>query len=787
VRAWKLGVAAVAMVAAVAPPASAGAAIRLEHSIAGVRLGMTSDEVRAILGEPAETREDPLAGGISRYAKHDMRVMFNPQSRLAYFIETRDPAEVGPKGVRVGMRRATLRRRLRVVCGGFEPNDAPLPAGDRHCLHPGYRERNPRVTAFGFTNDRVVGIAVTGDPDVAEPEPGQCTDQKLVVGVVEALSECFTVSDQIARSVKPVRVNGIDLEPQAGAEIEIDQRRKILTSTGAVTVRLGWIHLSRPSLRVDLARQSSYKIKVGGKDGIADIAGLPIKGSAELKFEPGRTIGTISVELPKLLKAKGKHRRQKATSRPTVEIGLQATNQAGLRPETIGAEWELLELPAGFEATDVKIKYQQTAELKHKLEGGGTLWMRGRKPLGIEVKFVFVQGGTVEVTAGAENLNKRLWGPVYLQRLALTLGINPAKFGRAVGLTLGPQIKLHGQEPFRVARLDGEITTTYDDPFTWVVKGKGKLVQADIEEAELEARSNRTADLKGDVVWRGPLLFERYGIRGHVEGWLEDSAVLLQGRVRMAMPGLDQDAEAVVSSAGVAACRRGSGPDVGFGQSWGGAVEVMGSSCGIGPWTPSRPSESGVRSAQGAGPATFRVPARRRTVAFRVDGTAGAPLVTVTGPRGLRLDTPPAPDGSLSTAKALVVKDTARNTTYVAIDRPARGAYTVTPAPGTPPIAGVHVALAHRSVSVRARVRGRGLHRRLRFRTRNLAGARVQFVEQGRDGRNLIATTRRARGTLRFRPARGRGGRRRIVAVVLRDGLPEVTRTVASYRAGRRR
>jgi len=80
-------------------------------------------------------------------------------------------------------------------------------------------------------------------------------------------------------------------------------------------------------------------------------------------------------------------------------------------------------------------------------------------------------------------------------------------------------------------------------------------------------------------------------------------------------------------------------------------------------------------------------------------------------------------------------------------------------------------------------VRGHGSRRRLSYRTANLAGARVQFVEQGGDARRVIGTTRGPRGTLRFRPAAGTARRRQIAAIVVRGGFVQTVRVVARYRA----
>ena len=84
---------------------------------------------------------------------------------------------------------------------------------------------------------------------------------------------------------------------------------------------------------------------------------------------------------------------------------------------------------------------------------------------------------------------------------------------------------------------------------------------------------------------------------------------------------------------------------------------------------------------------------------------------------------------------------------------------------------------------VKASVRGEGRERTLRFRTPKVAGQRVTFAEESQRVYREIGTTSKARGTLRFRPAPGPGGRRRIVAIVEQGGIPYAKLTVARYRA----
>jgi hypothetical protein len=71
----------------------------------------------------------------------------------------------------------------------------------------------------------------------------------------------------------------------------------------------------------------------------------------------------------------------------------------------------------------------------------------------------------------------------------------------------------------------------------------------------------------------------------------------------------------------------------------------------------------------------------------------------------------------------------------------------------------------------------------LSWNVRRIPGQRVTFAEIGKDVRNAIATTKAARGSVRFKTADGPAGRRRLVALVEQNGLPRTTLTAGSYRA----
>jgi hypothetical protein len=107
----------------------------------------------------------------------------------------------------------------------------------------------------------------------------------------------------------------------------------------------------------------------------------------------------------------------------------------------------------------------------------------------------------------------------------------------------------------------------------------------------------------------------------------------------------------------------------------------------------------------------------------------------------------------------------------------------VTPEPGAPAPVSIRTADGLPPVHVRARVSGSGSRRVLAWSLHPQPGQRVQFVERGAAGGEVIATTNRARGSVRFTPRVAAGRARTIVAFVTEHGLPRSQVVVAHFKA----
>jgi hypothetical protein len=174
------------------------------------------------------------------------------------------------------------------------------------------------------------------------------------------------------------------------------------------------------------------------------------------------------------------------------------------------------------------------------------------------------------------------------------------------------------------------------------------------------------------------------------------------------------------------------------------------------------------------------IPGGLSEAAIAVDGSGGAPNVVVTAPNGEQVSGGP---GVAESGRFRVTPSPEASRTYVQIADPPAGTYQVDVQPGSVPIATVSTARSLPEPSVKASVRGRGRKRSLGFRVRTISDQRVTFAEQAGGLYRELGNSAKARGTLKFNPAPGPGGRRSIVAIVEQDGVPRARLTVARYKA----
>ena len=117
---------------------------------------------------------------------------------------------------------------------------------------------------------------------------------------------------------------------------------------------------------------------------------------------------------------------------------------------------------------------------------------------------------------------------------------------------------------------------------------------------------------------------------------------------------------------------------------------------------------------------------------------------------------------------------------WVVLNKPKAGTWTVTPNPGSVEIAELMLSEGYIPAEVKAKV-SKG---RISYEIKHLgAGQEIGFREEGKFGTNILGSVDKPRGTLRFKPATGAGGKRKVVALVMRDGLITDTVPIGTYKA----
>jgi hypothetical protein len=135
--------------------APAGAVIRPQKGMAGVRLDMTEAQVRAKLGDPGRTvRGRSIFGPYTqlRYSGGRLRVFFQG-NRGATAVTTTGRTERTARGAGVGSSEGFVKRKVgRVRCETF-------PGGFRSC-HVGRFSAGRRVTDFSIRRGRVTRVTI---------------------------------------------------------------------------------------------------------------------------------------------------------------------------------------------------------------------------------------------------------------------------------------------------------------------------------------------------------------------------------------------------------------------------------------------------------------------------------------------------------------------------------------------------------------------------------------------------------------------------------------------------
>jgi len=433
-----------------------------------------------------------------------------------------------------------------------------------------------------------------------------------------------------------------------------------------------------------------------------------------------------------------------------------------------------------------------------------------------------VAGGSLSNLGGfADNLGTSLpiAQGVYLTRVGIGLCIQP------------PPFKLRGVVGVSALPSGGKSTVTVngsvlytdasgDQP--WSLKLDGEVLVLDKKLGDGSLTLRPTGDI--DFSARANInLLSLVSINGEMVGWLQTQSrkFNLDGSVRACIESKCASAEGTVSSVGLAGCLNlGQTPypvyvkrsdwtlsapwrvrletrylplKAGFGYRWGGSVGLFGGSCDMGSY---RASKSAVASAAGV----FALPVAPGldALAVKISGRGGAPNVMVIGPDGTRIrDAGPA--AIFKRSHFMLVKNDSDGTTDLLLIRPAPGKWTIRTDGGSHPVTGITTAPFDAPPSFTAAVvPAAGGKRHLGISYALQPGDSLSLEERGRGIDHVIANHVQGRSCpapqrpggertlcaeLEFTPALGPAGKREVLAVVTRGGLPVTRMPIASYTA----
>jgi PKD repeat protein len=581
---------------------------------------------------------------------------------------------------------------------------------------------------------------------------GECPLDRVTLGPAEILASCFVEKgNNVYEATSRVRVNGVDLFPQ-DARILVDvQQGRILVDRARLQV--GNIVLYQG--RIDWTARGT--LRVGIPDGTV-VRGLPVSGSLAISLQRDRAELEANAKLPSALGDK------------SGRLKLGATNEDGPKLDTFELEANGLSLNGRLGIDRVLLKYNRTSA-GDRWEGGATLAIpRPISPLRVQGRLAILNGKFSSASAEVDGINQSLAYGVFLQRLRAAVAVDPLSLSGGIGLSAGPQVLGH-----EAISIDGDGRATFGNPQVYEVSGRMKVVEAEIASGHLSYRSS------GLVEFGGKLGIDRSGFKASVEsdGWVDGTrAFNAHGSGTFSVSRASFGAEGVVSSVGIAACRRGSGPDVGAGYRWGGDATFFASSCDIGEFEAVRSRSAGT----GDGALRFQVASGEPVEVLAFRGDSAPPRVVLSESDGTRV-VAPADGSGIDKPGLMLAQNEEDDTTYVAVYSPPAGAWTVETAPGSAPVTGIRRAGALPAPQAAATVEPAGEEAELHWQLRPIPGQRVEFVERTAHGAQVIATTNSATGTATFTPLAEADGSRRIVAVVEQYGLPRITTAVDSYLA----
>jgi hypothetical protein len=627
---------------------------------------------------------------------------------------------------------------------------------------------------------------------------------------------CFTETapgSGVFETAQKAWVGGFEIVPRGGGKLLLNTNTRDVSTSGAgadivfagfkVPIPVGVLPVDLPQATVSFG---------GGAGTLAEVLDVPVEASVEVAWTDNGRSATYEqkVAIEELSKSIGPLVTGTALGDFGGALKAKLTNGVGFVLEE--GELRLDELTLLPDKLKVRRRLGlRDLLLRFELKDGKPFWTGragitlpiGRDDLGFTgTAFVFdgsLAGGGLAISG----INKQLAGtPLFLQDVSGELLFAP-DYGHDLALagSLGPRV--NGTELLKISgqMQGGELASASDcpsgdDPEKLVLSSKltplEPLELAGLAEAEMSARGcvypyaglvpSMDVTAAVEIGFAGGAL----AYEASQTGFISANGANLEGAATLTIPVIgDINGSAIVSTKGTAACATIGFFDAGFGHQWGGGVPSAFSGCDLGPFRVTARARGA--DAHSAGVEAIEVPKGLPHAGFAATAEGGAPRVTVSGPGGFQLSSPA--DGSvLRSSEALIVPVANERTTYVFVDDPRPGAWSVDSADPANPLTELGLAEGLDDPKVKAKVakprKGRGAKKlKLSYEVRRIPGQEVIFTERGEGIAQELGTARGRRGSISFKPTISADRRRTIEAEVAQDGLPRDLLDVARFKA----
>jgi hypothetical protein len=593
-------------------------------------------------------------------------------------------------------------------------------------------------------------------PPVTTPAPpGAC--QTLSFAAVDVIADaCFTRDGSAYVATGGVKINGLRIELGSG-KLKLDPKARTITTSGAtVTIKVGDVVLYRAPIDWTLPKGSVASLgTIDTGSGGGNLLGFPIKGSASINLRGGGAEIPVHLGLPSLFGG------------VTGDVTIRADNVAGIHLRELHVK--VGDAVIGpLEIKDLSFDYD--ADTVH-WAGAATLILPPQPPgPSLESKVSFTHGDLDyiqnDLTLPGTGIVLDPLGATYLKHIRFGLFTNPLRLTGGVTINAGPEIA-----GVAAVTVTGDLTLILTDPAVLKADGTISLVKIPVGGAHFELRTNGYVSFNGTLGYREGA----FEADANIGGWLFKSAFNVDASAKIKLGDLGPiGGEVVFSSVGFAGCVDTPIDNFGAGYKWDGDLEFMFSGCDVGPY------KAVAAAAQAGAPRTVTFAHDLPSGIVAVQGQGAPPHVSLVGPGGVRVDAPAS--GSAQAPGAIVFHTADTNTTYFVVKKPAAGAWQVVPQADSVPVTGVQAANGLEQPQITGHVtRGSGGKRVLSYKIKAIPGQQVTFAEQGKQAAQQIGKARGTAGTLRFTPADGPGGTRKIIAMVASYGKPRKTVTVTSY------